>query len=88
MFEDILIVWGGEFGCILMFQGKGGLGCDYYIKGFLMWMVGGGICGGLIYGVMDEFGYYLIEDVVYVCDFYVMMLYLFGIDYDCFQVKY
>lgn len=49
---------------------------------------GGGIKLGIIYGVIDEFGYYVVDNVVWVYDMYVIMLYLLGIDYECFKFKY
>ena len=45
MLNDTLVVWGGEFGRTPMFQGKGGAGRDHHVKGFSMWMAGGGIKG-------------------------------------------
>src|SRR4051812_8575300 len=54
MFEDTLIVWGGEFGRTPMGQGKGR---DHHIKGFSMMLAGGGIKGGMTYGATDELGY-------------------------------
>ncbi|MCA9022633.1 MAG: DUF1501 domain-containing protein, partial [Planctomycetaceae bacterium] len=43
MLDETLVIWGGEFGRTPMFQGKGGAGRDHHIKGFSMWMAGGGI---------------------------------------------
>ena len=51
MLDDTLIVWGGEFGRTPMFQGKGGPGRDHHMKGFSIWMAGGGIRGGLSHGL-------------------------------------
>lgn len=85
MLDDIFIIWGGEFGCINYFQGifiDINYGCDYYFCCFIMWMVGGGIKFGIVYGEMDDFGYNIIENLVYVYDFQVMMFYLLGIDYE------
>lgn len=48
-----------------------------------MWFVGVGICGGICYGVIDEFGFVVVEDWVYLYDIYVMILYLLGFDYEC-----
>ena len=57
LLEETLIIWGGEFGRTPMFQGKGGPGRDHHIKGFSMWMAGGGVKGGMTYGETDELGY-------------------------------
>lgn len=88
MYEDTLIVWGGEFGRTPMFQGKGGPGRDHHIKGFSMWMAGGGIKGGTSFGGTDELGYNSVDDVVHVRDLHATMLHLLGIDHKKFSVKY
>ncbi len=80
MLEDTLVVWGGEFGRTPMFQGKGGPGRDHHIKGFSMWMAGGGVKGGISYGETDELGYHAVQDVVHVSDLHATMLHLLGID--------
>lgn len=88
MLKDTLIVWGGEFGRTPMFQGKGGVGRDHHIKGFSMWMAGGGIRGGIAHGATDELGYNAVEDVVHVRDLHATMLHLLGIDHHRFSVKF
>lgn len=80
MLEDTLVIWGGEFGRTPMFQGKGGPGRDHHIKGFSMWMAGGGVKGGTSYGATDELGYHAAEDIVHVRDLHATMLHLLGID--------
>ena len=83
MFDDTLIVWCGEFGRTPMSQGSNPdlLGRDHHIKGFSMWMAGGGIKGGHSYGATDELGYNAVEDVVHVHDLHATILHLFGIDH-------
>lgn len=88
MLDDTLIIWGGEFGRTPMFQGKGGAGRDHHIKGFSMWMAGGGIKGGTSYGSTDDLGYNSVEDIVHVRDLHATMLHLLGIDHSRFSVKY
>ena len=88
MYEDTLIVWGGEFGRTPMFQGKGGPGRDHHIKGFSMWMAGGGVKAGTSFGGTDELGYNSVDDVVHVRDFHATMLHLLGINHKKFSVKY
>jgi hypothetical protein len=80
MLEDTLVIWGGEFGRTPMFQGKGGAGRDHHIKGFSMWMAGGGVQGGTTYGETDELGYHAVNNVVHVRDLHATMLHLLGID--------
>ena len=88
MLEETLIVWGGEFGRTPMFQGKGGAGRDHHMKGFSMWLAGGGIQGGTAYGETDELGYASVKDIVHVRDLHATMLHLLGIDHNRFSVKF
>ena len=88
MLDDTLIIWGGEFGRTPMFQGKGGAGRDHHIKGFSMWLAGGGIKGGMSYGNTDELGYGSVEDIVHVRDLHATMLHLLGIEPERFSVKH
>lgn len=88
MLDDTLIVWGGEFGRTPMFQGKGGAGRDHHIKGFSMWMAGGGIKGGHSYGNTDELGYNAVEDIVHVRDLHATMLHMLGLQHTRFTVKH
>jgi len=78
MLDDTLVIWGGEFGRTPMAQGKGR---DHHIKGFSIWMAGGGIQGGITHGATDELGYAAVQDVVHVHDFHATMLHLLGIDH-------
>ncbi len=79
MLDDTLVIWGGEFGRTPMSQG--GSGRDHHIKGFSIWMAGGGIRGGLTHGATDDLGYAAVEDVVDVHDLHATMLYLLGIEH-------
>ncbi len=78
LFEDTLIVFGGEFGRTPMGQGSGR---DHHIKGFSMFLSGGAVKGGTSYGNTDELGYAAVENPVHVRDFHATMLHLFGIDH-------
>ena len=88
MLDDTLIVWGGEFGRTPMSQGKGGPGRDHHIKGFSMWLAGGGIKRGITYGATDELGYNAVENPVHVHDLHATMLHLLGIDHKRFTYKF
>ena len=88
MLDDTLIVWGGEFGRTPMYQGKGGAGRDHHIKGFSMWLAGGGVKGGSQYGATDDLGYHAVEDVVHVRDLHATMLHLLGINHRQFSVPF
>ncbi len=88
MLDDTLIIWGGEFGRTPMYQGKGGVGRDHHIKGFSMWMAGGGIRPGLSYGNTDELGYHAVDNLVHVRDLHATILHQLGIDHTRLTVKY
>jgi hypothetical protein len=84
MLDDTLVVWGGEFGRTPMAQGNGR---DHHIKGFSLWMAGGGIKGGITHGSTDELGYNAVENIVHVHDLHATMLQLLGIDHKRLTVK-
>ncbi len=88
MLDDTLVIWGGEFGRTPMFQGKGGPGRDHHIKGFSMWMAGGGVKRGITYGATDELGYNAVENIVHVRDLHATMLHLLGIDHHRLSVRF
>lgn len=79
LLENTLVVWGGEFGRTPMAQGSNGR--DHNPFGFTMWMAGGGIKGGTVYGATDEYGYYAVENKVEVYDLHATILHLLGIDH-------
>ncbi|MBI3409900.1 MAG: DUF1501 domain-containing protein [Planctomycetes bacterium] len=78
MLDDTLVIYGGEFGRTPMAQGNGR---DHHIKGFSMWLAGGGVKGGITYGATDELGYNAVDHVVPVHDLHATMLHLLGIDH-------
>jgi hypothetical protein len=83
MLEDTLVVWGGEFGRTPMAQPRpNGRGRDHHIKGFSLWLAGGGIRGGMTYGATDELGYNAAENVLHVRDLHATILHLLGIDHE------
>ncbi|MCA1684825.1 MAG: DUF1501 domain-containing protein, partial [Planctomycetia bacterium] len=85
MLDDTLVIWGGEFGRTPMGQGTGR---DHHINSFSIWLAGGGVKGGLTVGSTDEFGYRSVENVVTMHDLHATLLYLCGIDYRRFSVKF
>ncbi len=85
MLDDTLVVWGGEFGRTPMSQD--GDGRDHHIKGFSIFVAGGGVKRGITYGTTDELGYAAEENPVSVHDFHATMLYLLGIDHKRLAVK-
>lgn len=85
LFEQTLIVWGGEFGRTPMLQAStrkvpAGLGRDHQGDAFTMWFAGGGIKQGGHFGKTDELGAMSVEDEVHVRDIQATMLHLMGID--------
>lgn len=79
LLEDTLVIWGGEFGRTPMAQGTGR---DHHIKGFSVFLAGGGIKGGTVYGATDEMGYSAVENPTSIHDLHMTMLHLLGIDHE------
>jgi len=73
-------VWAGEFGRTPVSQG--GDGRDHNPYGYSIWMAGGGVKGGFIYGATDEIGYHAAEDRMHIHDFHATLLYLLGLDHE------
>jgi hypothetical protein len=85
LLEDTLVIWGGEFGRTPMAQGTGR---DHHIKGYSMFLCGGGIRNGMVYGATDEFGYNAIENPVHVRDLHATMLHQLGINHERLTFKH
>jgi Protein of unknown function (DUF1501) len=85
LWDDTLVVWGGEFGRTPMAQGTGR---DHHMKGFSIWLSGGAVKGGLTYGATDEFGYNAAENVVTVHDLHATMLHLLGVDHERLTIRF
>ncbi len=84
--DETLVVWGGEFGRTPTSEGQKGR--DHNNKGFTMWMAGGGVKGGLVYGATDEFGYAAVEKPVHVHDLHATILHCMGIDHERLTFRY
>ncbi|MCB1276734.1 DUF1501 domain-containing protein [Prosthecobacter sp.] len=80
LLDSTLVVWAGEFGRTPFAQGSDGR--DHNPYGFTIWMAGGGIKPGHIYGATDDFGYHAIENVSTVYDMWATVLHLMGIDHE------
>jgi hypothetical protein len=74
-----LVLWAGEFGRTPMAQGSDGR--DHNPFGFTVWLAGGGVKGGTIYGATDDYGYHVVENKVEIYDLHATMLYLLGMDH-------
>jgi hypothetical protein len=79
LLDSTLLVFSGEFGRTPFAQGQNGR--DHNPQGFSMWMAGGGIKGGTVYGATDEYGYRAVENKVDVHDLHANMMHLMGIDH-------
>jgi hypothetical protein len=80
LLKDTLVVWAGEFGRTPVAQGNS-TGRDHSPYGFSIWLAGGGVKGGVVYGATDEYGFHAIENKVEVHDLHATMLHLLGIDH-------
>ncbi len=95
MLEETLIICGGEFGRTPAVempkkgsnQGKIN-GRDHNHHGFTMWLAGGGVKGGTVYGATDEFGFKAVENRVHVHDLHATILHLLGFDHKRFTYRY
>ncbi len=81
LLDETLVVWGGEFGRTPTSEGNN-KGRDHNPRGFTMWMAGGGIKGGQVYGATDDFGYAAVENPVHVHDLHATILHLMGMDHE------
>ncbi|MFP6604634.1 MAG: DUF1501 domain-containing protein [Pirellulaceae bacterium] len=91
MFDDTILVWGGEFGRTIYSQGAlraDRYGRDHHPSCFSMWLAGGGIKGGLTYGSTDDYSVNVAEDGVHVHDVHATILHLLGIDHKRLTYKY
>jgi hypothetical protein len=85
LLDDTLVVWGGEFGRTSYSQGKltaTNYGRDHHPRCFTVWMAGGGVKPGLVYGATDDFSYNVVDAPVHVHDFHATLLHLLGIDHE------
>ncbi|MGZ9190461.1 MAG: DUF1501 domain-containing protein, partial [Nitrospira sp.] len=86
LLDDTLVIWGGEFGRTPNTEGKNGR--DHNTAAFSMWLAGGGVKGGHIQGVTDEFGAYTVEGRTHVHDLHATILHLMGINHEQFTYRY
>jgi hypothetical protein len=84
LLDETLVIWGGEFGRTSYTQGeltKDNYGRDHHPRCYSIWMAGGGIKPGIVYGETDELGYNIIKDPVHVHDFQATVLNQMGLDH-------
>ncbi len=86
LLDETLVLWGGEFGRTPTAQGNDGR--DHNPHGFTMFMAGGGIKPGTVYGSTDDYGYYAEDKPVHFHDLHATILHLMGIDHEEFTYRY
>ncbi len=86
LLKDTLIIWGGEFGRTPHSQGDDGR--DHNNKGFTMWMAGGGVKGGMNYGMTDDYGYEAVHNKMHIHDWHATVLALLGLDHERLTFRY
>jgi arylsulfatase A-like enzyme len=79
LLDETLVIWAGEFGRTPFSQGSNGR--DHNPYGFSIWLAGGGVKGGTIYGATDDLGYHVIDKPTTVYDLWATVLHLLGLDH-------
>jgi hypothetical protein len=92
LFDDTLVIWGGEFGRLPIAQlpadkNERNAGRDHNKNAACCWFAGGGVKGGTIHGVTDELGLAAVENPVSVSDWHATILHLLGLHYDRLSVN-
>ena len=82
LWEDTLLIWGGEFGRTPTSEGVGKPGRDHNHYGFSMWLAGGGVRGGQVIGATDEIGFEAVEQRCHVSDLHATILHLMGLNHE------
>jgi hypothetical protein len=93
MLEDTLVIWGGEFGRTVYSQGtltETNYGRDHHPRCFSIWMAGGGIKGGQVYGETDDMSYNIADKTkaVHIRDLHATILHALGIDHERMTYKF
>lgn len=81
LLDHTLVVWGGEFGRTPMGEKRDTIGRDHHIDAYTMWLAGGGVKSGLVYGKTDEIGYNVVENPVHIHDLQATILHQLGLDH-------
>ncbi len=80
LLDETLVIWSGEFGRTPFVQGKDGR--DHCPSGFSLWLAGGGLKRGFIFGGTDEYGYRAVENILTIHDLHATILHLLGVDHE------
>ena len=86
LLDDTLVIWAGEFGRTPFSQGSNGR--DHNPYGYSVWLAGGGVKGGTIYGATDELGYHVTENKCDIYDLWATVLHLMGLDHEELTYRY
>ena len=88
LFDQVLVIWGGEFGRTPVAELPALSGRDHNHYGFSMWLAGGGVRGGYVHGATDEFGFAAVDNKVHVHDLHATILHLLGFDHEKLTYRY
>jgi len=88
LFDQVLVIWGGEFGRTPVAELPALSGRDHNHYGFSMWLAGGGARGGYVHGATDELGFAAVADKVHVHDLHATILHLLGFDHEKLTYRY
>jgi hypothetical protein len=92
MLDDTLVIWGGEFGRTPMVESNPtlgrSLGRDHHPSAYTVWMAGGGVKPGLVYGATDDLGFHVVENPVHVYDLQATIMQLLGFDHEKLTYRY
>jgi hypothetical protein len=88
LFDQVLVIWGGEFGRTPVAELPALSGRDHNHYGFSMWLAGGGVRGGYVHGATDDLGFAAVSDKVHVHDLHATILHLLGFDHQRLTYRY
>ena len=91
LLDDTLVVWGGEFGRGVAGQGQWNhpnAGRDHHPRCFTIWLAGGGVRSGMVYGETDDFSYNVVKDPVPIRDLHATLLHALGVDHERLTFRY
>jgi uncharacterized protein (DUF1501 family) len=92
LLDDTLVIWGGEFGRTPMVETNAALGRslgrDHHPQAYTVWLAGGGIKPGLVYGGTDDLGFHVVDNPVHVYDLQATILRCLGFDHERLTYSY
>ena len=86
LLDSTLVLWAGEFGRTPMAQGTNGR--DHNPHGYTIWMAGGGVRAGTVYGATDDYGYFAVDGKLTMYDLHATLLHLLGVDHERLTVRF